>query len=243
MSKKIIACVLGLSAALAVVGGWHLAHTRDTRQAPLAHASPPGPARTVIKQPPASDSGDSDAPSDAPFAELHGKDFTVTVSENGNELYKNLAIKLSNGTSIGEILYLSGDKRQLENELYSQADKFELVRILPHAAREQLVVKGSAALPDGYGTIGSYAIYRIDDTMITELLNVVTERDFSGLEGQAAQKFSATVTPETREGKTVIAYRYMTDKEPFKTIVFEWDGKSFVDPSGSYRHLDEKYRP
>lgn len=187
MAKKPEASVLRLvvlaAAVLAVAGRGYLAHTRAPTPGAPSHTGPSTLTSAASTPSPGSASVDAETSGDAPLAQLHGSDFTVTVSDNGNELYKNLAVELNNGTSIAEILRLSGDKEKLANELYSQGDQFELAHLLPDAAREQLVVNGSSLLPDGNGTLGTFAVYRIDDTVLTELFNVVTERNVDAIEG------------------------------------------------------------
>lgn len=181
--------------------------------------------------------------SDESIFNQRGEDFVLSVTENGNSLYKNLEIKLANGNSIKEVIGIDGSTSRLENLLFSNNAQFELKRLLPNEKREQIVVTGKTVLPGGYGTVGTYTIYRVDEEQLTELINLITERDFPGLEGQPAQKLTASVSEKMEDGQLAIVYRFLADSLHYRTIVFRWNGSDFVDSSGKYKSIDAKYRP
>jgi hypothetical protein len=244
-TKKILRFILALAAILAAIGAWHF-----VRQALTGHGKPKTTATAsraaAIPSPTGLGASELDvatSPDDAPIAELHGTDFTAIVSRNGNPLYKNLAIELNDGGSINDLVRSTGNNVKLENELFSAGDTFELRRLLPTTVREQLIVKGSEALSDGLGPVSTYAIYHVENTVVTELLNLVTERDFRGLKGDPALKIAATITEKTEDGQLSIVYSYAVNRTKPQTIIFKWNGKEFVDETGTYKQLDKKYRP
>jgi hypothetical protein len=172
-----------------------------------------------------------------------GEDFVLSVTENGNSLYKNLEITLTNGNPIKDVISIDGSTSRLENLLFSNNALFELKRLLPNEEREQIVVTAKTVLPGGYGTVGNYTIYRVDEEKLTQLINLITERDFPGLEGQPVQKLTASVSEKMEDGQLAIVYRFLADSLHHRTIVFRWNGSSFVDSSGKYKSIDAKYRP
>ncbi len=245
MTKKSLGLILALIVILSGIVLWYFTRTipisrKNTNIVASSILAPAAPPALVPRV--AVETFDSDAAFESPNNELHGKDFTVNITDDG-ALYKNLNINLNDGKSINELVRADGSTTNLEKVLFSSGNVFELKRLLPNIAREQLIIKGSAVLTDGYGIVKDYSVYRIDDTKLTELINLVTERDFSGAKGQSALKLTGTVTDKEENGKFFIIYRYRANQTKFQTILFQWNGSRFVDPSGQYEKLNEKYRP
>jgi len=177
-------------------------------------------------------------------SKLKGTDFeltTQTIESNGEQ---RLTIRMNTGKPVANFTSVSGEKYLLENITYSPADSFKLKNIIPGAQREQLVVRGNTLLTRGEGQVKSYSIYRIDETGITELLNLITKRNFDGQDNRPSLYLTATVKEKIENNKLVIEYRYKgDDMSKYRVIRFKWNGSAFVDAKGSYKKIQNKYRP
>lgn len=174
---------------------------------------------------------------------LKGRDFTLRVSVNGNDSYRNVDIGMDDGTPIQLLRSLEGQSGPLDNITFAPADKFELINLLAGEPREQIVCQGSQWLTRGEGGLGSYTIYRIEGERLQELVSVITERDREGDDGKPAKKLEAQVEHTTRDGVPALLYRVKKGAEPERTIVFLWNGKRFDDASGAYQKIADEYLP
>ncbi|MES2118624.1 MAG: hypothetical protein V4578_25880, partial [Pseudomonadota bacterium] len=197
---------------------------------PIAPASATVPAPAEIAE-------QSDADADEQNAlqrtqSLKGKDFSLDVYVNGNELFRNVDISMDDNRAIRWLRPLHRDAWELASMTFSPADVFELINLIPGEAREQIICKGSTALSAGQGIVGNYSVFRIEGDTLKELFNVITERERDGEGETPPQRLEAHVEPTTRNGQPAFIYRVKVEKAPEKTIVFLWNGKQFEDASG-----------
>ncbi len=118
---------------------------------PIAPASATVPAPAEIAK-----QSDADADADEQNAlqrtqSLKGKDFSLDVYVNGNELLRNVFISMDDNRAIRWLRPLQGDAWELASMTFSPADVFELINLIPGEAREQIICKGSTALSAGQG--------------------------------------------------------------------------------------------
>ena len=206
-----------------------------------ASATVPAPAE-VAKQ------TDADADADEQNAlqrtqSLKGKDFSLDVYVNGNELFRNVFINMDDNSAIRWLRPLQGDAWELAGTTFSPADVFELTNLIPGEAREQIICKGSTALSAGQGIVSNYSVFRIEGDTLKELFNVITERERDGEGETPPQRLEANVEPTTRNGQPAFIYRVKVEKNPEKTVVFLWNGKQFEDASGDYDRITNGYAP
>jgi hypothetical protein len=183
-------------------------------------------------------------------AKLKGKDFELTASAMSGELigyqnqYQNISIQMDNGNILSEYRNsVTGEKLRIEDAGFAPGDVFKLKNLLPGVPREQLIVEGSEWFPRGEGTTENYTIYRVDDNGITELLSLLTKRDFDGIEdsNRPAVYFSATVEEKIENKKLTIVYKYTINKGKHHKLNFEWDGRKFTEKTGKYKEVRELY--
>lgn len=184
---------------------------------------------------------------------LKGKDFELTIWGSASKsIYGNIdnksqhiEITMDGGNSATNFINSDGSKFELGQVIFAPGYSFELKRLIPDTTREQLIIKGSEWIPRGVGSLGTYTIYRIDEKGITELLSLITERYRSEdeINDQPSLSFKATVQEKMENNKLVITYRYQEDGGKYHTINFRWNGKAFVDATGTYKKIDEEYYP
>ncbi|WP_374349340.1 hypothetical protein [Chitinimonas sp.] len=243
MKRTAIALICVTVLALGVAG-WYA--TRQSSTAPTAAKPVPQPAVVKATSPvvPAAAPVEASEPADeAPETKLSGKDFELEVWINGNDRYRNLLVKRSDGVLIENLQGLDGKIGKLDNRLFSPADAFSLAKLLPEAPREQIVVQGSQQLMEGLGALGSYSIYQVESDRLIELVDVITERDYDGEAGKPGLHFSATVEAAQEQGVPVLIYRYRQEKQAERSLTLRWNGRAFVDESGQYAKIVSKYQP
>ena len=255
MRRTTVVAILVLAAGALLAG-------IAVRRLPVTDATPPPTARTV---PPAAAARPSAETASAPAApaetasetaadyeplpageitqSLKGRDFSLRVSVNGNDAFRNLDITLADGTPVRTLRMLEGGNGELSSMTFAPADTFELVNLIPGEPREQIVCKGAAALTQGEGEIDTYTLYRIVDDRLEELFDVITARDREADGNMTAQQLKATLEPATRDGRPAFVYRVRTGGLPERTIVFVWNGKRFEDTSGTYAQINADNRP
>lgn len=175
---------------------------------------------------------------------LKGTDFELTTRKVEGSKDQSLMIIMDGKPPITNFTNLDGTKDNLENIRFSAADTFELRKLIPDVKREQLIVKGSASLSRGEGEIKNYSIYSINEGGISKLLNLITERTFEGLNERPPLYMTAKVQEKIENGKIIVMYRYKLDNNHnYRTILFSWNGSAFIDGTGMYKKIYEKYRP
>lgn len=211
---------------------------------PIAPASATVPAPAKIAEQPDADADADEQNALQPTLSLKGKDFSLDVFVNGNELFRNVDISMDDNRPIRWLRQLDGEALELAGTTFSPGDDFELKHLIPGEAREQIICKGGAALSAGQGIIATYAIFRIEGDTLQELFNVITKRERDGDgDGAAPQQLEANVEPTTRDGQPAFLYRVKAGADPEKTIVFRWNGKQFEDTSGEYAKIRDEYAP
>ncbi|WP_288378006.1 hypothetical protein [uncultured Massilia sp.] len=239
MRKKLVgaAVAIGLIAAMVAF---------QQRQA----APPPGrsaaPVQAVAAAPEETqhDADPARAPSAGEVTQsLKGADFTLRVTVNGNDRYRDLEITMDDGKPVRFFRAPGSEPGDLSNIIFDQADTFALARLLPDEAREQIVVAGSQWLMRGEGLLGRYTVYRIAGEELQEIFSVITERDREEGNGPPPQKLAARVEPATRDGAPAFAYHVKAGDAAERTIVFVWNGERFDDPGGDYANIEEEYAP
>ena len=242
MRRKLIAACLAVSALTAAAIVLHRADPGPalTTAPVVLPAPPPAPAAPAIAEAPEA----PEAPVQAEITQaLKGQDFSLRVSVNGNDSFRDLAVTMDDGTPVRLLRTLEGTAGELSNVTFAPADAFELVRLIPGEVREQIVCKGSALLNRGEGMLDSYTLYRIEGDHLQELISVITMRDREEDEGMPAQKLEASIEPATRDGQPAFLYRVKAGNAPEQTIIFLWNGKQFEDASGAYRKIAEANAP
>ena len=178
---------------------------------------------------------------------LKGKDFELRAwgssSDYATDRDQIIDITMASGKSVTDCIDMDGGKSKLDDIRFSPSDSFELKKLITGFPREQLVVRGSAWLTRGEGGVETYFIYRIDEAGITELLHLVTGREFDGDDDRPSLSLTATVQEKIENGELVIVYCYKTDNRKYRTINFRWNGSAFIDATGTYKKLHEKYSP
>jgi hypothetical protein len=200
--------------------------------------------------------GEDDAAADEnslQATKLKGKDFELTIWGSANKSmygdidnqYQHIEIIMDGNKPVTDYIDIGGNKFQLEDIIFAPGYSFELKKLIPGTTREQLITQGSEWIPRGVGSLGTYSIYRIDEQGITELLNLITDRYRSEdeINDQPSLSLEADVQEKMENGKPVIIYCYQEDGGKYHTIIFRWNGKAFVDATGMYRKIDEKYSP
>lgn len=237
MNKKLIGSVAVLAVVVAV-----LAIGANRRRADIAVPHP----RVVSTAPAAAIAQPAEAPDDDEgklTQLLKGKDFTLRVTENGNQMFRNLEVSMADGRPVHALRSMDGQIGELSNTTFAPADNFELKQVIPGDVREQILCKGSELLNRGEGMLGTYSLYRINGDQLQELISLVTEREVEDGNGLTPQKLSATVEETTRDGQPAIVYRVKAGALPERTIEFRWNGKRFEDASGEYAKIASEYRP
>ena len=253
-TKKIVAIlILAAGAILAGIVVYRLSATNAkppvTPRTVLPATAAPAPADTAsVPATPAETAPEATSdyerlPQGEVTQTLKGRDFSLRVSVNGNDSFRDLEITLDDGTPIRTLRTLEGETGELSNNTYAPGDTFKLVELIPGEPREQIVCKGSAALTQGEGEIDTYTLYRIAGDRLEELFYVITDRHREADDNMTAQRLQATVEPTTRDGRPAFVYRVRTGGVPERTIVFVWNGKRFEDPSGEYDKIDADNRP
>lgn len=244
MRRKLIAAGLAVGA---VVAGALVLHRAEpgpalATTAPAAlPAPPPAPAAPASAETP--EAPEALAQPGEITQTLKGQDFSLRVSVNGNESFRDLQVDMDDGTPIRLLRTLAGETGELSNMTFAPGDAFELVKLIPGEAREQIVCKGSSLLNRGEGMLDTYTLYRIAGDHLQELISVITMRDREEDEGMPAQKLEASIEATTRDGQPAFLYHVKAGKVPEQTIVFLWNGKQFEDPSGAYRKIEEANLP
>ncbi|MCU6498257.1 hypothetical protein LPN04_10680 [Rugamonas sp. A1-17] len=246
MNKKLIGSVVAL-ATVVVVLVVNRRHDNTPAPAPRVVAETPvGAKASAAPAAPAASAHEEqeDAEGEAQVTKsLKGKDFSLQVTVNGNDSFRNLEVSMSDDRQIRLVRSRKGEISELSNLIFSPADNFELKRFIPDDAREQILCKGSQFLSRGAGSLGSYSLYRIEDDHLQELVSLLTEREVEDGNGFTPQKLHATVEETTRDGQPAIIYRVKADKHRERIIVFRWNGKIFEDASGQYDKIIAEYIP
>lgn len=244
MRRKLIASALaiGVLAAGAIVLHRAAPGPALATTAPAAlPAAPPAPAAPAIAEAP--EAPEAPAQPAEITQTLKGRDFSLRVSVNGNESFRDLQVEMDDGTPVRLLRTLAGETGELSNMTFAPADTFELVKLIPGETREQIVCKGSSLLNRGEGMLDTYTLYRIEGDHLQELISVITMRDREEDEGMPAQKLKASIEATTRDGQPAFLYRVKTGNAPEQTIVFLWNGKQFEEASGAYRKIEEANAP
>ncbi|MEW6760481.1 MAG: hypothetical protein AB1437_06630 [Pseudomonadota bacterium] len=238
MRKKPVIAALLLAGVLAAV----LVQQRHAGAPPAATTMPAAPS-----QAPAHVAALAQQTDDAPEAEvtqsLKGLDFSLRVTVNGNDSYRDLGITMDDGTPIRLIRPLGGEAGELAHMTFAPGETFELVRLIPGEAREQIVSKGEQLLNRGEGILGTYTLYRIHEGQLKEIFSVITKREREEGNGPPPQRLEARLEQTTRDGAPAFAYHVKAGEQAERTIVFVWNGRHFEDPSGEYARIDEEFSP
>lgn len=183
-------------------------------------------------------------------AKLNGKDFELSAfAMSGDYIgyqnkYQKISIKMNNGKLLTDYTdNVSGKKLKIEEVGFAPGDVFNLKNMLPGEPREQLIVNGSEWFPRGEGIAENYTIYRVDDDGITELLTLLTKREFDGIEvhNRPAVHFSANVEEKLENKKLTIVYKYTNNNGKRHKLNFVWDGRKFTEKSGKYKAVKDLY--
>lgn len=245
MNRKLTVGALVAGALLAGILAYHRAHSDAAEAAqPASPAAQPAPVAVTAAAPVAAAEAE---PADADETEvtqwLKGKDFSLRVSVNGNNSYRNLEIEMDDGAPIRSLRSADGQTGLLDNTTFAPNDKFELVNLFSGEPREQIVCRSDQWLSRGEGELDTYSIYRIEGEHLQELLSVITKRDREEGNGPPPQKLDAQVEQTTRDGVPAVIYRVKKANDPEQTIVFLWNGKRFEDASGAYQKIADEYAP
>lgn len=200
----------------------------------------------VVAQPaenPPPETPDPAEESPQPTQVLKGKDFTVKVLPNGNNIYRDLIVTTNDGTTVDQMEGVGGKLLQMKDVIFNAGDAFEIQSILPGEPREQLVVKGRTLLPEGYGILGNFQVYLLEGHRLIRIFDVLTERDLDATDKYPALKLQAEVKPTMENGQPAYTYRYKSGKAPYRSLVFHWDGHQFTEPTGVYRKIEQEYTP
>lgn len=242
MPRKLIGA--GIIMSILLAGAIALHHTGSNptpaRTAPATvpvSAPVPAPSAATMPEQP------EDPVQPAIAQSLKGRDFSLQVSVNGNDMFRNLEVNMDDGTPIQLLRTLKGGTGELVNETFAPADTFELVNLIPGEVREQIACKGSQLLNRGEGMLDTYTIYRIEGDHLQELISVITMRDREDGNGMPPQKLDAHIEQTTRDGHPAFVYRVKAGNAPEQTIVFLWNGKKFEDTSGAYQKIADEYAP
>lgn len=244
MNSKLIVGALVGGALLAGMLAYHRAHpiTAEAAQ-PASPAAPPAPVAVTAAAPAVAEAEPAGAVEAKITQSLKGKDFSLRVSVNGNDSYRNLEVEMDDGTPIRLLRSVDGQTGSLDNTTFAPNDKFELVNLFSGEPREQIVCRGDQWLSRGEGELDTYSIYRIEGDHLQELLSVITKRDREEGNGPPPQKLDAQVEQTTRDGTPAVIYRVKKANDPEQTIVFLWNGKRFEDASGAYQKIADEYSP
>jgi hypothetical protein len=245
MNRKLIVGALVGGALLAGMLAYHRVHPTAAEAAqPASPAAPPAPVTVTAAAPVAAAEAEPDGADETEVTQwLKGKDFSLRVSVNGNDSFRNLEVEMDDGTPVRLMRSVKGVTGSLDSMTFAPNDKFELVNLFPAEAREQIVCRGDQWLTQGEGQLNTYSIYRIEGDHLQELISVITEREREEGNHPPAQKLTAQVEQTTRDGVPAVIYRVKKANDPEQTIVFLWNGKRFEDASGAYQKIADEYSP
>jgi len=177
---------------------------------------------------------------------IQGEHMDIYMYAATDEVAASIAIQTKDGNRVTEV-HDGSDSTVIESFALPANTTIDIVKLIPASKYDQIRMISSEPLPDDAGSIATLTLYNVIDNYLESVLMLVTDRRRITCNGNDSEAscplyWHADYTIDAAATPTINVNYTLNDAE-VHTLSLYWNGKSFVDPSGSFEPLMAKLIP